>query len=90
MALPVSRDAPMTQKQLREYLDTFIHSLDQHDRQILEARLKSLISLFPFNEYEYILMFLRDRSVLSFQEYENIRNAYIAENQYLNLFGLAP
>jgi len=80
----------VTQKELRKYLDRFIGTLTQHDRDFLAARLESLISVFPFNEYEYILMFLRDRSVLSFREYEELRNKYVSENRYLNLFGLAP
>jgi hypothetical protein len=35
-------------------------------------------------------MFLRDRSVISFQEYEELRSTYVSANRYLNLFGLAP
>jgi len=80
----------MTQQQLREYLDRFVQSLGQQDRGFLNARLQSLVSVFPFNEYEYILMFLRDRSVISFQEYEELRSTYVSANRYLNLYGLAP
>ena len=35
-------------------------------------------------------MFLRDRSVISFKEYEELRSNYVSANRYLNLFGLAP
>jgi len=80
----------MTQQQLREYLARFVQSLGQQDRGFLDARLQSLVSVFPFNEYEYILMFLRDRSVISFQEYEELRSTYVSANRYLNLYGLAP
>jgi len=80
----------MTQQQLRDYLDKFIGTLRQQDRHFLDVRLRSLVSVFPFNEYEYILMFLRDRSVISFDEYEKLRNAYVSANRYLKLFGLAP
>ena len=80
----------MTQKELREYLDTFVATLGQLEKDLLDARLQSLASVFPFNEYEYILMFLRDRSVISFQEYEELRKRYVSANKYLNLFGLAP
>ena len=80
----------MTQQQLREYLDRFVQTLGEQDRAFLDARLESLGSVFPFNEYEYILMFLRDRSVISFEEYEELRRAYVSANRYLNLFGLAP
>lgn len=80
----------MTQQQLREYLDRFVQTLGDQDKDFLDARLKSLVSVFPFNEYEYILMFLRDRSVVSFEEYEELRSTYVSANRYLNLFGLAP
>jgi hypothetical protein len=68
----------MTQQQLREYLERFLQTLGQEDRAFLDARLKSLVSVFPFNEYEYILMFLRDRSVISFEEYEELRSTYVS------------
>ncbi len=80
----------MTQQELREYLNRFVQSLGEQDKVLLDARFQSLVSVFPFNEYEYILMFLRDRSVISFQEYEELRTTYVSANRYLNLFGLAP
>lgn len=75
---------------MRKYLDRLIASLSAADRGLLAARLEGLVSVFPFNEYEYILMFLRDRSIVTFQDYENLRENYISANKYLNLFGLAP
>jgi len=80
----------MTQQQLRKYLDKFSETLEQQEKNFLEARLQSLVSVFPFNEYEYILMFLRDRSVITFEEYEDLRDRYVSANKYLNLYGLAP
>jgi len=48
----------MDLKQLREYLDRLAGELQNGDRRLLEARLESLTSVFPFSEYEYMLMFL--------------------------------
>lgn len=76
--------------ELGQYLDRFTSSLIPEKREILEARLQGLVSVFPFNEYEYILMFLRDREVISFEDYERLRDNYISGNRYLDLFGLAP
>jgi len=76
--------------ELRQCLDRLSSSLDSPEREVLEARLQGLISVFPFSEYEYILMFLRDRKVISFQDYERLRNSYISANRYLDLFGLSP
>lgn len=80
----------MTQQQLREYLDKFIETLHEQDKDFLDVRLHSLVSVFPFNEYEYILMFLRDRSLITFDDYEQLRNTYVSHNRYLGLYGLAP
>jgi hypothetical protein len=46
---------------LRQYLDQLCSSLEPEEREVLEARLQGLVSVFPFSEYEFILMFLRDR-----------------------------
>jgi hypothetical protein len=75
---------------LREHLDRLVSSLSQSDRELLNARLEGLVSVFPFNEYEYMLMFLRDRSVVTFQDYEALRSNYVAANKHLGLYGLAP
>ena len=80
----------MDLKQLKEYLDKLAVNLQNGDKKLLEARLESLTSAFPFNEYEYMLMFLRDRGIITFQEYEKLRNNYVKTNRYLELYGLAP
>lgn len=77
-------------KQLRDYLDSLTASLRNGDRKLLNARLRSLITAFPFNEYEYIIIFLLDRKVISFEEYEKLRGDYISSNRYIDLYGLAP
>lgn len=76
--------------ELREYLDRLINSLKHEDQKLLEARLKGLVSVFPFNEYEFILTFLVARGVIRFDDYEKLRKNYVSANRYLDLFGLAP
>jgi len=80
----------MDLKQLREYLDRLAGELQNGDRRLLEARLESLTSVFPFSEYEYMLMFLKDREVITFKEYEKLRDNYVKANKYLGLYGIAP
>lgn len=80
----------MDQAELRSYLEGLIDSLDIGNREMLQARLESLVSVFPFNEYEYMITFLVDRNVISFSEYEELRRNYVSENRYLDLFSLAP
>lgn len=80
----------MDLKQLREHLETLSCSLNSKNQQLLRARLKSLISVFPFNEYEYMLMFLLHAKVITFKQYEKLRKDYVSSNRYLELYGLAP
>jgi hypothetical protein len=80
----------MDMNQLKDFLNSLAESLKAQDRKLLNARLKGLISAFPFNEYEYILMFLLDRKVIKFDEYEKLRTDYVSSNPYLELYGLAP
>jgi hypothetical protein len=80
----------MNLRELRQYLDQLSSSLVPEEREILEARLQGLVSVFPFSEYEFILMFLRDRAVISFEDYEKLRENYVSANRYLDLFSLAP
>lgn len=80
----------MNLQELRAYLDSLIGTLKHEDRKLLEARLKGLVSVFPFNEYEFILTFLVEHRVIRLADYEKLRNNYVSSNRYLNLFGLAP
>ena len=80
----------MDQAELRSYLERLIDSLDFGNREMLQARLESLASVFPFNEYEYIITFMVDRGVITFLEYEALRDNYVSANRYLDLFNLAP
>jgi hypothetical protein len=76
--------------ELRQYLDQLSSSLAPEEREVLNARIQGLISVFPFSEYEFILMFLRDREVISFEGYEKLRDNYVSASRYLDLFSLAP
>lgn len=80
----------MDKKDLDKKLDEWIKDLLQEDRKALLARLSSLRSVFPFNEYEYRLMYLLDKKIITFYEYELLRNAYMNANPYLHLYSIAP
>jgi len=80
----------MDLQKLGQYLNQLSSSLAPEERGVLEARLQGLVSVFPFSEYEFILMFLRDRDVISFKDYEKLRDNYVSANRYLDLFSLAP
>lgn len=80
----------MDSTELRETLAKWSESLDSNDREDLMLRLRSLSSVYPFNEYEYRLMYLLDKSAITFQDYTSLRESYVTTNKYLELFELAP
>jgi len=80
----------MDLRQLKEHLERLSNSLNAKSKTVLQVRLRSLISVFPFNEYEYILMFLLDKKIITFKEYERLRKDYVSANRYAELYGLAP
>lgn len=80
----------MNIKNLDKHLRSWIDDLDLKDKKSLLARLASLKSAFPFNEYEYRLMYLLDKEIISFKEYEKLRDNYVFERPYLELYGIAP
>ncbi len=76
--------------QLKAYLDTLTKTLEAEDKEHLKVRISELISRFPFNEYEYILMFLLNKKIIGFDDYEKLRGDYVSSNKYLDLFDIAP
>ncbi|MFQ5399284.1 MAG: restriction endonuclease subunit M [Anaerolineae bacterium] len=80
----------MNLDELKSTLDQLAESLRDEQKDLLTARLDALTSAYPFNEFEYILTFLINEGVITFDEYERLRTNYVNENRYLDLFGLAP
>ena len=56
----------MNQKELRSHLERLVASLERESQELLQVRLESLASVFPFNEYEYMITFLVDHDVIFF------------------------
>ncbi len=80
----------MDLRELRARLERLVETLTPDEQLVLQARLQGLVSVYPFNEYEFILMFLRDRNVITFDDYERLRSNYVSTNRYLELFSLSP
>ncbi len=55
----------------------------------VKARLESLVSVYPFNEFEYIISTLLGAGVLSLDAYYELRDEYIARNLYLYIFEIS-
>ena len=71
---------------LKEKLNTLIDELSADRREMIRTRLSDLVSVYPFNEYEYIISSLMGFGKLTLEDYYEIRDEYIAHNMYLYIF----
>jgi len=72
---------------LQEELDALLTQLP--NEQEVRDRLDSLVSFYPFNEYEYIISNLLAMDVLTLDAYHALRDNYIARNMYLYVFEIS-
>jgi hypothetical protein len=74
-------------EKLKEQLDGLVSSLENESE--LRQRLGNLFSVFPFNEYEYIISTLLGLDKLSLDEYYELRDEYISRNMFLYVFEIS-
>ena len=74
---------------LKKQLTKLVLDLSSKERRGLKSRLNNLISVYPFNDYEYIISNLLGLKKISLNDYIEIRDEYIARNMYLYLFEIA-
>jgi len=80
----------MDKNNLDKKLIGWIKELPKESKKSLLDHLGSLKSVYPFNEYEYRLMYLLDKRIITFEEYGELRKAYVGSNPYLNLYSISP
>ena len=74
-------------EKLRDQLQQLLNRLD--DAIEVRARLDSLISVYPFSEFEYIISHLLSANKLSIEDYYELRDDYTHRNLYLYLFEIS-
>ena len=72
---------------LQEQLDSLLAQLPNEDE--IRDRINSLVSVYPFNEYEYIISTLLAMDVLTLDGYCELRDNYIDRNLYLYIFEIS-
>ena len=72
---------------LKNELDRLLAELPNEDD--LRERLDSLVSVYPFNEYEYIISNLLAAGILTLDRYVELRDEYIERNLYLYIFEIS-
>lgn len=58
---------------LRKQLDDFVATLP--DASAVRARVDEVYSVYPFNEFEYVIATLLGRNVLSLDQYYEMRDS---------------
>jgi hypothetical protein len=77
-------------EELKKIIEDLNKKLSASDSKELNNKLSNLESAYPFNYFEFNLMFLLDKEVITFEYYEELRKKYVEDNNYLELFPLSP
>jgi len=72
---------------LLEQLDQLLAQIP--DAEAIRARLDNLVSVYPFNEYEYIISHLLAADVLTLDAYYELRDEYLSRNMFLYIFEIS-
>lgn len=74
-------------QKLKGQLDKLLEQLENSED--FSASLKNLVSVYPFNEYEYIISHLLAADKLTLDDYCQLRDSYIERNLYLYVFEIS-
>ncbi len=74
-------------ERLRAELDALIAVLP--NAEAFRSRLETLVSVYPFNEYEYIIATLLATGKLTHDQYVELRDGYIVRNMFLYIFEIS-
>jgi hypothetical protein len=74
-------------EKLKQELDILISKLP--DPSVFRATVETLASIYPFNEFEYIIANLLGRNLLKIDEYVQLRADYITRNKFLEIFEIS-
>jgi hypothetical protein len=72
---------------LRKQLDELVAKLP--DGKAVRARIDEIYSVYPFNEFEYLISTLLGRDVLSLDQYYEMRDSYLERNAFLYIFEIS-
>lgn len=72
---------------LQKELDSLLSQFP--DETEIRNQLESLISVYPFNDYEYIISTLLGSGILTLDVYHRLREEYVTRNRYLEVFQIS-
>ena len=76
-------------EKLKEHLLNLARELEKERHDQLMLRLDNLVSVYPFNEYEFLISSLMGYDKISLDDYHELRDDYVARNLYLYIFEIS-
>lgn len=76
-------------EKLKEMLLQLVGELDEISASQIRQRLDDLVSVYPFNEYEFLISTLLGCGKLQLGDYDQLRDEYIARNSSLDVFEIS-
>lgn len=76
-------------EQLKEKLMSLVEELEGEQNAQVLARLENLSSVYPFNEYEFLISSLMGYKKISLDDYYELRDDYIARNLFMYIFEIS-
>ena len=76
-------------EKLRKTLMSLLDDLDSKSASKIRNQLANLESVYPFNEYEFLLTSLVGLGKLNLDDYLQLRDEYLARNHYLSVFEIS-
>lgn len=76
-------------EQLKEILISLIKELEIEKHDQIMQRLDDLVSVYPFNEYEFLISSLMGYQKITLEDYYTLRDEYIARNLYMYVFEIS-
>jgi hypothetical protein len=76
-------------EKLRKTLMSLLDDLDSKSASKIRNQLANLESVYPFNEYEFLLTSLVGLGKLNLDDYLQLREEYLARNHYLSVFEIS-
>ncbi|MFA5119362.1 MAG: hypothetical protein WC695_11055 [Candidatus Omnitrophota bacterium] len=79
----------MDRTKLNQYLDDLVEECSDQDKELLIEKLASLMMVFPAADYEYMLVFLRDKQIISVEQFKELRKKFLEANKNLIVYGIS-
>lgn len=76
-------------EQLKNKLTDLVKELEKEKHDQVIQRLEDLVSVYPFNDYEFLISSLMGYRKITIDDYYELRDDYIARNLYLYVFEIS-